>query len=169
MKTIRETYPQLFAVLRAGMPALRSFLLFAMVSHAAASSTAWSQPTSDEYHVKAAFLFHFAQLVEWPSEAVDGSGKSLFLCTLDDDAFYDELENTIQGKQIGERTIRIRHIHISQANRGCNILFISKRVGKANRSTKTLRDLSRPYSCGRIWERKSLRKNGAGRGVTSGM
>ncbi|MGA9668923.1 MAG: YfiR family protein [Terracidiphilus sp.] len=81
--------------------------------------------------MKAAFLFHFAQLVEWPEDAFEGNAGSLVLCTLEDDAFYDELENTIQGKQIGSRIIRIRHIHLSQAVRGCNLLFIGKSEGKS--------------------------------------
>jgi len=90
--------------------------------------------------MKAAFLYHFAQLVEWPDDAFEGSGSPLILCTLEDDAIYDELESTVQGKQIGSRTILIRHIHISQATHGCNMLFVSKRDGKSN-SLATLRNL----------------------------
>ncbi len=122
------------------LPDLRSVLLFAVLLHLFASLSAWSQPASDGDHLKAAFLFHFAQLVEWPGDAFEGNDSPLVVCTLEDDAFYEELENTIQGKQIGSRTIRIRHIHISQATRGCNMLFISKREGK-NLSLATLRNL----------------------------
>jgi hypothetical protein len=114
---------------RLSLPMLRSVLLFAAVFHVAALGTVSAQPSTDEYHVKAAFLFHFAQLVEWPADAV-GGGDPLFLCTLEDDAFSDELESTIQGRQIGSRTIRVRHVHLSQATRGCNMLVISKSEGK---------------------------------------
>jgi YfiR/HmsC-like len=109
---------------KAGLLALRLVLLFAVIFHLVSSENALAQP-SDENRMKAAFLFHFAQLVEWPSDAFDGSDGSLVLCTLEDDSFYDELENTIQGKQIGSRTIRIRHVHFSQAAHDCNMLFIS--------------------------------------------
>jgi YfiR/HmsC-like len=91
---------------------------------------AMAQQGNDEYHVKAAFLFHFAQLVEWPSDASGDSGNSIFLCTLEDDAFSDELENTIEGRQIGSRAIRIRHVHLSQAIHGCNMLVIGKNEDK---------------------------------------
>jgi len=111
-----------------------------MVFHLIAPQRAWVQPASDDYHMKAAFLYHFAQLVDWPNDAFDGSDSPLILCTLEDDAFYDELENTIQGKQIGSRTIRIRHVHISQATHGCNMLFINKREGK-DLPLATLRNL----------------------------
>jgi len=114
---------------RVGLTVLRTVLLYTVL-HALVSTSAWSQPPSDEDHMKAAFLFHFTQLVDWPADAFDHGGNSLFLCTLDDDALYDELENTIEGKQIGSRTIRIRHIHFVQATRGCNMLFINKRESK---------------------------------------
>jgi hypothetical protein len=115
------------ATARVSLSTLWSVLLFAVVFH---SGSAWAQSASDEYHVKAAFLFHFAQLVEWPADTSSDSGNSLLLCTLGADPFHGELENTIQGKQIGSRTIRIRQVNPSQATRGCNVLFISKGEGK---------------------------------------
>lgn len=87
--------------------------------------TALAQSKADEYHVKAAFLFHFAQLVEWP-DAPDESGSSLLLCTLGDDPFHGELESTVEGKQIGSRVLRIRHLSEAKVTRGCNMVFISR-------------------------------------------
>jgi hypothetical protein len=130
-QVLRKTRSWSFLPAQVNLHALRYLLLCAVVFHGLAPGRAWAQPASDEDHIKAAFLFHFAQLVEWPADALDHSGSSLFLCTLEDDAFYDELENTIEGKQIGSRTIRIRHVHVSQVTRGCNMLFISKRESKS--------------------------------------
>jgi len=129
-QVLKKLRPWPFLLVHVRLPALRSVVLFAMVFHVVTLGSAWSQPNNDEYHMKAAFLFHFAQLVEWPAEAFDRSDSSLFLCTLEDDTFYDELENTIEGKQVGSRTIRIRHVHMSQAARSCNMLFIGKSEGK---------------------------------------
>jgi hypothetical protein len=120
-----------FLPARGDLSVLRSILFCAMAFHLLAPRSAWAQPASDEYHIKAAFLYHFAQLVEWPDNAFDGSHSPFILCTLEDDAFFDELENTVQGKQIGSRTIRIRHVHIAQATRGCNILFVNRRESKS--------------------------------------
>jgi hypothetical protein len=75
------------------------FVLFAMVVRVPGPPTALAQSKADEYEVKAAFLFHFAQLVEWP-DAPDESGSSLLLCTLGDDPFHGGLESTVEGKQI---------------------------------------------------------------------
>jgi len=125
-----EADSRFFLAARVSLPWLSSILLLAGVLYVPAPGTAWAQPASDVDQLKAAFLFHFAQLVEWPPNAFDGNGSLFVVCTLEDDAFYDELENTIQGQQIASRTIRIRHVRLSQAARGCNMLFIGKSEGK---------------------------------------
>jgi hypothetical protein len=50
---------------------------------AAPARTARAQLRDDEYRVKAAFLFHFSQLVDWPSDSLKSENNSLFICTLD--------------------------------------------------------------------------------------
>jgi len=131
---------QFFPAVWIRLPWLSSLLPLAWVFYVAAPVIGWAQPASDVDQVKAAFLFHFAQLVEWPADAFDGNSGSLVLCTLEDDAFYEELENTVQGQQIASRTVRVRHVRLSQAARGCNMLFISKSESK-NSQLATLRNL----------------------------
>lgn len=84
-----------------------------------------SQSQQTEYQLKAAFIFHFAQLVEWPREAAGASGN-LVLCTLGDDPFHGELENTVSGKRVGSRMLQVRHPRLPQESHGCQLLFISK-------------------------------------------
>lgn len=88
-----------------------------------------AQSKTDEYRVKAAFLFHFAQLVEWPATA-DDHDTSLQLCTVGEDPFHGELENTVEGKAIGSRVLHIRHLKDEQATQGCNMVFIGQGEGK---------------------------------------
>lgn len=107
---------------------LCSIVLFTVALHACAG-TAWAQSAVDENRVKAAFIFHFAQLVEWPADSPNAGGSSLLVCTLGDDSFYGQLENTVEGKQIGSRILRIRHLRTFEDARGCNVLFISKSEG----------------------------------------
>jgi hypothetical protein len=90
----------------------------------------WAQSTAEEYHVKAAFIFHFAQLVEWPADAPNDGGNSLLVCTLGDDPFHGELENAIAGKAIGTRIVRIRHATSMQNAHGCNVLFFGNSESK---------------------------------------
>jgi hypothetical protein len=124
----RKANSHLFANLRSRFP-LWSVVLFAVVFSAGVSGMAFSQSTVDEYRMKAAFLFHFAQLVEWPADSPSEGGNSLLVCTLGDDPFHGELESTVAGKQIGSRILRIRHVRPLQDTRGCNVLFISKSEG----------------------------------------
>ena len=84
-----------------------------------------AQTTSDEYQVKAAFLYHFAQLVTWPAGAGSDPSKPFLLCTVGQDPFEGKLESTIRGKQVNAQRIQIRHVE--QANmRDCTMVFIGQ-------------------------------------------
>ncbi len=85
-----------------------------------------AQSTDDEYQVKAAFLFHFVQLVDWPADTPADANNSLFLCTLGEDPFRGALESTVEGKGIGARVIHIRHLKQAEDTRGCHLLFLGK-------------------------------------------
>ncbi len=89
-----------------------------------------AQTADEEYRVKAAFIFHFAQLVDWPPDTPAGTDNSLFLCTLGEDPFQGTLEGTVGGKAIGNRIIRIRHLGEPQDMQACQILFLGKAQSK---------------------------------------
>jgi uncharacterized protein DUF4154 len=89
-----------------------------------------AQTANEEYRVKAAFLFHFAQLVDWPPGGQTGAENSLLLCTLGDDPFQGTLEGTVAGKAIGNRVIRIRHLGEPQDMQACQILFLGRAQSK---------------------------------------
>jgi YfiR/HmsC-like len=86
--------------------------------------------TAEEYSIKAAFLFHFAQFVDWPTEAFKETASPLTYCTLGADPFHGALETTLNGKTVGTRTIRVLHFKQTQEIYGCHILF----VGAAEKS-----------------------------------
>ncbi len=88
------------------------------------------QSNEEEYRVKAAFLFHFAQLVDWPAEPLTGTDASLSLCTLGEDPFQGVLEATVAGKAIGNRIIRVRHFLSPQELQVCQIVFLGKAQSK---------------------------------------
>lgn len=115
----------LFAPPRAAQRTLEFFVVLAIIGIVFNATKGCCQSMQDEYHVKAAFLFHFAQLVRWPPSAPSDSPSSFLLCTVDDDPFHGDLENTLAGKQIGSRTIHIRHVKYNQINE-CTMLFIGK-------------------------------------------
>ena len=93
-----------------------------------APQPAGAQPATEEYKVKAAFLFHFAQLVEWPA-ALNAGDQSVNLCVFADEPRLQELQSTIEGKLIGTRVLHVRLISQQQTMQGCNILFLSRDEG----------------------------------------
>ena len=89
-----------------------------------------AQSADEEYRVKAAFIFHFAQLVDWPQGALAASSNALNLCTFGADPFQGALESTVAGKAIGARLIQVRHLKQAGDLPGCNVLFLGKSASK---------------------------------------
>jgi hypothetical protein len=87
---------------------------------------ACAQATAGEYQIKAAFLFHFAQLVDWPPGVLNPSASSLILCIFDDETHRQELQAAIEGKPVGGRVLHLRMIGHGQGPQGCNLLFLSQ-------------------------------------------
>jgi hypothetical protein len=100
---------------------------------------ACAQSTAEEYQVKAAFLYHFAQLLDWPAGVLKSGDPSLKLCIFDDEPHRQELQSTIEGKAIGAWVLHARLISQPQEVQGCNILFLSR--DEARRQTAILRSL----------------------------
>lgn len=74
--------------------------------------------------MKAAFLFHFAQFVDWPAEAFKDGATPLTYCTVGEDPFHGALDVSMNGKMIGTRPIRVLHFKRAQDIQSCQILFL---------------------------------------------
>ena len=117
-------------------------LLCAVLLGSGAEKPAAAQGSVEEYQVKAAFLFHFAQLVEWPAGALDAGGQSIYLCIFDDEPHRKELQNTIEGKPVGTRVLHVRVLEQRQNVQGCNMLFLSRDESRREAATlKSMRGL----------------------------
>lgn len=88
--------------------------------------TVRAQSSADEYRVKAAFLFHFVQLVEWPAGSLGNEINPLTLCTIGDDPFRGDLEGTLAGKTVEGRALRVRHLKPTEQVQGCQVVFVSR-------------------------------------------
>jgi YfiR/HmsC-like len=93
---------------------------------AGAGNRTGAQTADEEYRVKAAFIFHFAQLVDWPAGKPTGTDNSLILCTLGEDPFHGVLESTVAGKAIRKRIVRVRHLGEPQDMQACQIVFLGR-------------------------------------------
>ena len=89
----------------------------------ARSASTQTNPTG-EYQVKAAFLFHFAQFVDWPEGTFKEADSPLTYCTIGEDPFHGALDASLNGKTIEARVVRVQHIKQAQQIPGCQILFI---------------------------------------------
>ncbi len=81
--------------------------------------------TADEYVVKSAFLYNFAKFVEWPSESFPLNRPSFVICLIGNAPFGNSLD-TISGKRVGEREVRVQRIDTLAAISSCNLLFVSE-------------------------------------------
>jgi hypothetical protein len=112
------------------MPGRVAVLLCAALQISGAVQPAAAQGGAEEYQVKAAFIFHFAQLVEWPAGALNASDQSITLCIFNDEPQRRGLQNTIEGKSVGTRVLHVHMLDQDQNIQGCNILFLSRDQGR---------------------------------------
>ena len=77
-----------------------------------------------EYAVKAAFLYRFAQFVEWPDDVARQAGP-LTIGVLGKDPFGGLLDRAVLGKTVRGRSLAVRRFGSAEEARDCDILFVS--------------------------------------------
>jgi hypothetical protein len=116
-----------------------------------APSITWSEP--GEYQVKAAYLYHFAKFVEWPSDA---ASASLNICVIGKSPFGSAL-SSISGKKVRNRSVVISYLNRIDELKECDILFVCASekarlsqilAAMASRPTLTVSDLKHFASAG---------------------
>jgi YfiR/HmsC-like len=80
---------------------------------------------SREYQLKAAFIFNFAQFVEWPQDAFAGPDAPLVIGIVGDNPFGGVLEQVVGGKKAGGRGIVVKYFPNANAIERCHVLFVS--------------------------------------------
>jgi hypothetical protein len=78
-----------------------------------------------EFQVKAAFLFHFAQFVEWPADAFARGDSPLVIGVVGrGDPFNGALERAVRDKKVADHPIVIAHYDSAAAMGPCHVLFV---------------------------------------------
>ena len=103
---------------------VRSVLLLAV--WALALTPVATRAQSKEYQVKAAFLFNFAQFVQWPPGAYADTNALFCIGILGDDPFGVALEQTILGETIGGRKTAVQRSRQVADLANCQMIFVSK-------------------------------------------
>jgi hypothetical protein len=84
---------------------------------------------SREFHVKAVFLYNFAQFVEWPPDAFETPQSPLIIGILGSDPFGQTLDEMVRGETVNGRPLVVqRYRRIGEMER-CHILFVSGSEG----------------------------------------
>ena len=86
---------------------------------------AMAESEAPEYRVKAAFLYNFALLTEWPTNAFASANAPLVIGVLGTDPFGPGLEQTLRHRKIGPRPVRIARFARVEEVKGCQVLFIN--------------------------------------------
>jgi hypothetical protein len=93
-----------------------------------------SQEISREYQIKAAFLFNFAQFVEWPAGAFPHASTPLCIGILGTDPFGAALDETVQGETIHNHPLVVTRSSQVEDLKACQLVFVSEserdRVGE---------------------------------------
>ena len=100
------------------------FALILALPLAGHGQAADSQPT--EYQLKAAYLYHFAQFVDWPPAAFPQPNSPLIIGVLGENPFGKDLPHTVEGKVLSNHPLVVQEYHsLAEMTNNCHILFIS--------------------------------------------
>src|SRR5256714_3711865 len=77
-----------------------------------------------EYSLKAAYLFNFAQFIEWPSNSFMSADAPIVIGVLGEDPFGGALDQAIKGKSAHGRSLELKRFKkIGEMDR-CHMLFV---------------------------------------------
>ena len=76
-----------------------------------------------EARLKAAFVYRFAQFVEWPDHAL-ARRDAVDVCVLEPNPFEDVLHTLVEGESIGRLPLRVRAVSTPASASACHVLFL---------------------------------------------
>lgn len=80
--------------------------------------------TAGEYQVKAAFLYHFSNFVEWPESTFEPTDGRLRICIIGKDPFGPILDTTLANKTVGDHRFEILRNPPSTQISSCHVLYL---------------------------------------------
>jgi YfiR/HmsC-like len=107
------------------MRAIRLAVLISIGILVAQASVCLAQAPLTEGQVKAAFLYNFAQFIQWPNQAFPDRDTPFTMCPTGD-PFEGILEKTIEGETLNGRRIVVRRLTPSDNLRGCHLIYIGR-------------------------------------------
>ena len=105
----------------------RLLITIAMVILPSWGSDAHGQDSSvsSEYLIKAGFIYNFANLVQWPSNAFAQPDSPIVIGILGEDPFGTILDRVLEGKKVNGRAFRVKRLRAVPDLKECHIVFVS--------------------------------------------
>ena len=109
------------------MRRLRLLITVAMVilSSVAFEARAQDSSVSSEYLIKAGFIYNFANLVQWPSNAFTQPDSPIVIGILGEDPFGTVLDRVLAGKKVNGRIFLVKRLKSVPDLKECHIVFVS--------------------------------------------
>jgi hypothetical protein len=126
---------------------------------------AWINPVyaapvgpSREFHVKAVFLYNFAQFVEWPAGSFETPESPLVIGILGLDPFGETLDQMVHGEKVNGHPLVVKRYHRIGDVDHCHILFIS---GSEGARTEQITEILKGKSVLTVCDWEGLGRRGA--------
>jgi hypothetical protein len=94
------------------------------------------QSSSLEDEVKAAFIYNFAQFIQWPNRAFPTRNSPFTMCAIGDPA-EGTLEKTIEGERLNGRSITVRRLTPTDRLQGCHLVYVGALEAKRSEEVIT--------------------------------
>ena len=134
-----QARPRPRARLDAGILRVCAIAGLATIFAISAAAAPAQRAATNEYDLKAAFLFNFAQFVEWPVESFAKPTTPIVIGVLGDDPFGQSLDEIVAGETVRDRPLVIQRYRSVDQIEACQILFIS--ASEAGRLDQIVKEL----------------------------
>jgi hypothetical protein len=82
--------------------------------------------TATDQQLKAVFVFHFSQFVDWPPTAYTADTEPFVIAVLGNDTFATLLEEVVRGEHVNKHPIQVRKVSNVEAAGPIHILFVDR-------------------------------------------
>ena len=101
----------------------------------AASLCATAQEAGTETRIKAAFLYKFAEYVEWPAKAFANPASPIVIGVVDAEPLANELSSAVAEREVAGRAVQVRRIGPGEnVAEICHVIFVGAARGAARRA-----------------------------------
>src|SRR2546430_9328957 len=97
-----------------------------LAAAAVAAMAAHAQREAPESSVKAAFLYKFANYIEWPANAFPSPSAPLVFGVAGAEEIAADLERITPGRNVSGHAVVVRRVREGDALRGVHVLFIGR-------------------------------------------